>query len=248
MDPSLGPAPQVGLSEPVAGEESSGASPRLRSARSSYRVRTGGLWIGVAVRFILKRRLEAEDVLLAAAAVAFDAGLAAVTLESVAKWGGSSLAAVQHIEPNEARLVAQVFTQIARAEFADTTRLVLACSSPVEQLRVLLQRISEPGDGELDSVWIDAWTLGVRNGLLGAAVREQEAMWHRLLEGVLRRGVKSGEFRPVDTDLLADRLLAISVAVNAHSLLGYGTDASRSRLLTATVRSELGIQIDEVPV
>ena len=199
------------------------------------------------MRFILKRRVEAEDVLSAAAAVAFDAGLAAVTLESVAKWGGTSLAAVQRVEANEARLVAEVFTQIARAEFADTTRVVLACSSPVDQLRVLLQRIVELGEGELDSVWVDAWTLGVRNRLLGAAVQEQEAMWHRLLGGVLRRGVKSGEFRPVETDLLADRLLAISVAVNAYTLLGYGTDASRSRLLTAIVRSEVGIQIDEIP-
>ena len=75
------------------------------------------------MRFMLKRRVEVGDVLLAAAAVAFDAGLAAVTLESVAKWGGSSLAAVQQVEPNEARLVAQVFTQITRAEFADTTRV-----------------------------------------------------------------------------------------------------------------------------
>lgn len=190
-------------------------------------------------------RIDLEQLLAASTAVALDLGLAAVTTETVATRCRASVHAVHRLQPDEARLVADTFTRITRAEMLDTRRVVLAYPSPVEQLRALLEGIAEPGDGELDTIWVQSWGLGKHNALLAEAIREQEAAWHRLLTAVLRRGIESGEFLPVDASEFADQVLAVSVAVNAYSILQYGTDPDRLRLLTSIVRTGLGVQLND---
>ena len=190
------------------------------------------------------RHPDYEQLVLAAVTTALEDGLHAVTLEAVAAGCGSSVKAVQRVVPDVRPLVAEAFTRIVAAELAEVRRLVLAHPTPVWQLQTLLETLAEPVRAEVDSVWLEAWSLGRRNAQLGAAVCEQEAAWHALVAAVVRRGVKAGDFLPVDADDVAAQILAMIDGVNAYALVGYRSDLDRMRLLTAIARAELGVRFD----
>jgi len=185
-----------------------------------------------------------DELVEAAVAVAFDQGLHAVSAAAVAVRADTTPKVVLHHRPDVEALVAQVFSRIVSAELAEVKRIVLANPSPVTQLSALLDTLALPVRMDVDSVWLESWSLGRRNAALGAAVRAEEGAWHQFVSSVIRRGVRSGDFLPADPDTVADLLLAVIDGVNAYSLVGYHSDIDRMRLLTSVVRSELGVLND----
>lgn len=194
------------------------------------------------------RHLEQEEVVVAAVGVAFDLGLHAVTVPAVAARIGVAERSVSAAWPDVDALVATTFSRIVAAELAEVKRQVLANPSPVEQLEVLLETLAEPVRADVDSVWLESWSLGRRNPLLGAAVRGEEGAWHAFVAAVVRRGVKTGDHPDVDVDQVASHLLAVIDGVNAYSLVGYRTDIDRLRLLRAVARTHLGTTFGEETV
>lgn len=192
------------------------------------------------------RQPDHEQLVAAAIAAAFEEGLHAVSLESVAARCDVPLKVVERLQPDVNPLVAEAFSRIVSAELAEVKRVVLAHPSPVRQLWALLETLAEPVRAEVDSVWLESWSLGRRNAELGAAVREQESAWHVLVAAVVRRGVKSGDFLPVDADDVAAQILAMIDGVNAYALVGYRSDLDRMRLLTSIARAELGARFEDV--
>jgi AcrR family transcriptional regulator len=201
------------------------------------------------VRHSKHRHLEQEEVVIAAVDVAFDLGLHAVTPSTVATRIGVPDRSVTAAWPDADALVATTFSRIVAAELAEVKRQVLANPSPVEQLEVLLETLAEPVRADVDSVWLESWSLGRRNPALGDAVRSEEGAWHAFVAAVVRRGVKSGDHPDVDVDQVASHLLAVIDGVNAYSLVGYRTDIDRLRLLHAVARTHLGTTFgDSEPV
>lgn len=186
------------------------------------------------------RHLEQEEVVTAAVGVAFDLGLHQVTPSVVAGRLSCPERSVAAAWPDADALVATTFSRIVAAELAEVKRAVLAHPSPMEQLEVLLGLLAKPGSADVDTVWLESWSLGRRNPALGAAVRAEEGAWHAFVAAVLRRGVRSGDHPDVDADEVAAHLLAVIDGVNAYSLVGYRTDLDRLRLLHAATRAHLG--------
>lgn len=176
----------------------------------------------------------------AAVGVAFDLGLHAVSPSTVAERLGAPERSVSAAWPDADQLVATTFSRIVAAELAEVKREVLAHPSPVQQLNVLLDTLAEPVRVDVDSVWLESWSLGRRNPTLGDAVRAEEGAWHTFVAAVVRRGVKSGDYLEVDPEEVAAHLLAVIDGVNAYSLVGYRTDLDRLRLLHAVARTHLG--------
>lgn len=197
----------------------------------------------------LKHRLvEPEEIQSAAVGIAFGTGLHAVTLDAVADRLQVPLRSVLAQRPDREAVVAGAFARIVAAELAEVKRVVLAYPSPVRQMTALLETLAEPSRAEVDAVWLEAWSLGRRNAKLGQAVREEEGAWHVFVAAVIRRGVRSGDFSPVDPDDVAAQLLAMIDGVNAYALVGYRSDLDRMKLLTTTARAELGMRFgDGVP-
>ncbi len=182
-----------------------------------------------------------DELVEAAVAVAFDDGLHAVTATTVAARAGTTPKVVLHHRPDMSAFVAEVFQMIVVAELAEVKRVVLAHPAPPVQLSVLLETLALPVRLDVDAVWLEAWSLGRRNLALGAAVRAEEGAWHTFVAAVIRRGVRSADFLPADPETVAHLLLAVIDGVNAYSLVGYHSEIDRMRLLTAVVRSELGV-------
>jgi AcrR family transcriptional regulator len=196
------------------------------------------------VRRTKPRHLELEEVLTAAVGVAFEDGLHAVAVQTVAERIGVAEKSVLAAWPDVDELVATTFSRIVAAELAEVKREVLANPSPVAQLGTLLDLLAEPVRVDVDAVWLESWSLGRRNPALGGAVRAEENAWHAFVASVIRRGVKAGDYLEVDPDEVAAHLLAVIDGVNAYSLVGYRTDLDRLRLLHAVARTHLGAQFD----
>lgn len=191
------------------------------------------------------RPLGEDELRSGAVAVAFEEGLHAITLQAVADRLEVPLKSVLAVHAEQDALVASAFSCIVAAELAEVKRLVLSHPASVRQMTVLLDTLAEPSRVEVDAVWLEAWSLGRRNALLGAAVREEEGAWHLFVSAVIRRGVRSGDFLPVDPDEVAAQLLAMIDGVNAYSLVGYRSDLDRLKLLRTIARAELGMRFDE---
>jgi AcrR family transcriptional regulator len=186
-------------------------------------------------------QVSIDELVEAAVAVAFDAGLHAVSPVTVGARAGTTPKVVLHHRPDTEAFIAEVFKRIVGAELAEVKRVVLAHPAPTVQLSALLETLALPVRMDVDSVWLESWSLGRRNAALGAAVRAEEGAWHAFVTAVVRRGVRSGDFLPADPETVAHLLLAVIDGVNAYSLVGYHSEIDRMRLLTAVVRSELGV-------
>jgi AcrR family transcriptional regulator len=182
-----------------------------------------------------------DELVEAAVAVAFDEGLRALSAATVAARADTTARVVLHHRPDMSAFVAEVFQRIVGAELAEVKRVVLAHPAPPVQLSALLETLALPVRMDVDAVWLESWSLGRRNPALGAAVRAEEGAWHAFVAAVIRRGVRSADFLPADPDTVAHLLLAVIDGVNAYSLVGYHSEIDRMRLLTAVVRSELGV-------
>jgi AcrR family transcriptional regulator len=202
---------------------------------------------GARVRLNKHRNLEQEEIVTAAVGVAFDLGLHAVTRSTVATRLGVAERSVTAAWPDADALVATAFSRVVAAELAEVKRVVLANPSPVQQLTVLLSSLAEHTRADVDSVWLESWSLGRRNPALGQAVRTEEAAWHAFVAAVVRRGVKSGDYLDVDPDGVAVHLLAVIDGVNAYSLVGYHSDLDRLALLHAVARAHLGTSFETAP-
>ena len=185
-----------------------------------------------------------DELVEAAVSVAFDDGLHAVTPTAVAARCSTTPKVVLQHFPDPEAFIAEVFQKIVGAELAEVKRVVLAHPAPTVQLSALLETLALPVRMDVDCVWLESWSLGRRNAALGAAVRAEEGAWHAFVAAVIRRGVRSGDFLPADPDTVAHLLLAVIDGVNAYSLVGYHSEIDRMRLLTAVVRSELGVTGD----
>jgi AcrR family transcriptional regulator len=191
------------------------------------------------VRLPGRRHLEQEEVLAAAAEVAIELGLHAVSIPAVAARLDVPKRAVLELWPSDEALVATAFSRVVGAELTEVHDDVLSHESPAQQLAVLLGSLAEPMP-HLDALWVESWSLGRRNRALGAAVRTEEEGWHALVATVVQSGIASGDFTMGDPEEVATHLLAVVDGVNAYSLVGYDTDVDRLQLLHAVARTHLG--------
>ena len=189
-----------------------------------------------------RRHVEQDEVLAAAAEVAVELGLHALTIQAVADRLEVHRKLVERLWPSSEALVAMAFSRVVGAELAEVQQDVLGHDSPIDRLTELLASLAEPVP-HLDALWVESWSLGRRNRALGAAVRTEELAWHTLVAAVVRSGIESGHFLADDPDEVATHLLAVTDGVNAYSLVGYDSDVNRLRLLHAVAQSHLGVTL-----
>ncbi|GAA4140624.1 TetR family transcriptional regulator C-terminal domain-containing protein [Leifsonia shinshuensis] len=191
------------------------------------------------------RRPPAErraELAAAARALALDEGLAAVTLRAVAARAAVAPALVAHYHESMDALVAETFTSIVAAEIAELRGLLAAAPSPAAGLATLLRTLLDGSRDDVTVVWVEAWALGRRNPVLGAAVRDQMDAWSDVFEGVIAEGVAAGSFRVEDPRAVAWQLLGMLDGLNAQALVRWGGAADRGSLLGHAVEGMLGVE------
>jgi AcrR family transcriptional regulator len=185
------------------------------------------------------RAVEIRD---AACAIARESGLNSVTLRAVAARIGVAPALVAHYEPSMEALLAASFTQIVQSELADVSGGIPA-HHPTQALRELISTLLEPGREETTAVWLDAWSLGRRVGVISDAVRQQMDAWQDFVREIVQAGLASGEFVTDEPDTVAWQLVGMIDGLNAQALVHYRDASSRSRLIVRAMELALGLPV-----
>jgi len=170
-----------------------------------------------------ERRAELAS---AARALALDEGLAAVTLRAVAARAAVTPALVAHYHESMEALVAETFTSIVAAEIAELRGLLAAAPSPAAGLATLLRTLLDGSRDDVTVVWVEAWALGRRNPVLGAAVRDQMDAW------IARRTASCSREAPRPTPACRR-----STARRPRSATGIGSGMLRARAPGASARA-----------
>ncbi|MFF2371545.1 TetR/AcrR family transcriptional regulator [Agromyces sp. NPDC058110] len=197
------------------------------------------------VRKKAERKSPAErsaEIADAAASVALEQGLFAVTMRAVAARIDVAPALVAHYEPNMDALVARTFRAVVSSELREVAALVLAAEEPRAQLALLLETLLDGERDDVTTVWVEAWAMGRRNEVLGAAVRDEMDDWQALIQGIVEAGVASRAFTTDDPAGVAWQTLGMIDGLNAQALVRWGDSGRRGSMIGTAVEGLLGLE------
>jgi AcrR family transcriptional regulator len=152
------------------------------------------------------RRAEIVD---AAAGVALSEGLECVTLRRIAEELAVRPGLISHYFPSAEDLVAEAFGSAASAEIDVLLPEERPEGTPAEHLARFLARTTGEAYDAVSRLWINARHLSRYREVLRERVAVQEAAWRARLEGLIRQGVESGEFRTADPLVTTLQILVV---------------------------------------
>lgn len=185
------------------------------------------------------RRAEIVD---AAAGVALREGLECVTLRRIAEELAVRPGLISHYFPSAEDLVAEAFGSAASAEIDALLPEERPEGTPTEHLARFLARTTGEAYDAISRLWINARHLSRYREVLRERVAVQEAAWRARLEGLIRQGVRSGEFHTADPLVTALQILVVLDGLGADVNVG-DEDLPEAviRMAFLTAERELGL-------
>ncbi|MGO4452658.1 TetR/AcrR family transcriptional regulator [Arthrobacter sp. RAF14] len=177
----------------------------------------------------------------AAAVVALEEGLAAITLRRVARQLGVASGLVAHYEPRIEDFVAATFARIAAGDRGEVTQAMAGIDDAGLRLRAVLASSLDSERLPVTAVWVEAWGLGRRNEALATAVRAEMDAWQDLLREVIRGGVKAGIYSVPDPASAAWQILGMIDGLNAQALVRWEGVPDRREHFLSAVEHLLGL-------
>jgi AcrR family transcriptional regulator len=127
-----------------------------------------------------KRKLPAErhgELLAKAVDISADEGLSAVTLRRVGSALGVTPGLVSHYFSSAEQLITAAFTTSANDDLAEARSRVAAAVSPTAKVDALIDYVLDDSSEDASALWLEAWSLGRRNGALAAAANALTIEW-----------------------------------------------------------------------
>ncbi|MFI9344143.1 TetR/AcrR family transcriptional regulator [Streptomyces sp. NPDC052773] len=185
------------------------------------------------------RRAEIVD---AAAGVALSEGLECVTLRRIAEELAVRPGLISHYFPSAEDLVAEAFGSAASAEIDALLPEERPEGTPTEHLARFLARTTGEAYDAVSRLWINARHLSRYREVLRERVAVQEAVWRARLEGLIRQGVESGEFRTADPLVTTLQILVVLDGLGVDVNVGdEDLPEAVTRMAFLTAERELGL-------
>lgn len=182
------------------------------------------------------------EIVAAAAEVALAEGLECVTLRRIGEELAVRPGLISHYFPSAEDLVAEAFGSAATGELDRLLPVARAEGGPTEHLARFLARTSGAAYDAISRLWINARHLSRYRPVLRERVAEQEAAWRGRLEGLVRDGVASGEFRTDDPLAATVQILVVLDGLGAHANTATPErPAAVLRMPLTTAERELGL-------
>lgn len=180
-----------------------------------------------------------RQILEAAAAVIAERGVCDARVSDIARRIGTSPGLILYYFPSKDSLLAealayrdQQFFRSVEAEVSDGA----TAGDRLDQLIVASCPPSEPLDADSEwLLWLDVWTRSRHDVTLAEARSRMDRLFREAIAEILDDGVASGEFSPVDTELVAIHLAALIDGLAIQVLLeDEAVDTERMRLICRT--------------
>ncbi|MFB6620032.1 TetR/AcrR family transcriptional regulator [Streptomyces sp. NPDC085524] len=182
------------------------------------------------------------EIVEAGAAIALTEGLECVTLRRIADELAVRPGLISHYFPSVEDLVAEAFGDAATAELDRLLPETADGDAPTRHLARFFAHATGETYDDISRLWINARHLSRYRPVLRDRVAEQESAWRGRIEGVIREGVASGEFRTEDPRVTAIQILVVLDGLGVHA----NTDTSGrpravTRMAVTTAERELGL-------
>lgn len=158
-----------------------------------------------------RRRRDADqlrEILDAGVELVAEQGVAGARLRDIARRADTSVGVLQHYFGSRDDLLVAVFAHLNRRTIEAATTLAAQAADAWTGVRGLLRFALQPQDGTDEwPAWFEYWAACARTPALRQQGRQLYEAWEQPLVQVIRRGVRSGDFRPVDSPETTARLL-----------------------------------------
>jgi AcrR family transcriptional regulator len=159
-----------------------------------------------------------EELLAAARRVIRRAGFAGVTVGDITREAGASLGLLNYHFGSKDQVLAEAFDEIARSELAEMEAIARRSDPPAERLAACID-VSDWGDGESWTLWLDAWGASGRVDALRATLGFYADGWRACLAGVLADGVRDGTWACDDPVQTASLIVAMIDGIGLQAML-----------------------------
>jgi AcrR family transcriptional regulator len=183
-----------------------------------------------------------EEILVATIKEIEASGMSALRVGDVASTLGVSSGLVfYHFETKDALLVAALEFAVER-DLERLERNLTRGRTPTERLRRVISSYGPTGTANGWTLWIDAWTMALREPTIRQAMRRLDQRWRVALEGAVRDGVDSGEFACADPAAAVAKMGALVDGLSVASVVyGHVTRHQLRVWLRDTAAAELGV-------
>jgi DNA-binding transcriptional regulator YbjK len=192
-----------------------------------------------STRVRLPPEQRAAEIVRAAKQIARADGLGALAVRSIAAAAQVTPGLVTHYFSLD-ELVAKAYVALAAEEYAEMTKAFESLSGPAEKLDAVLESSLSEEYAAVTFVWVESWAIARRNPFLKSALREQAAVWHRLISGLIDEGRRRLEFHVESADESAWQLLALMDGTSAHASMRAVDDPLTASTLRRSAAAILG--------
>lgn len=184
------------------------------------------------------------ELLAAARRVIRRAGFAGVTVGEITREAGASLGLLNYHFGSKDQVLAEAFDEIARSELAEIEAIARRGDPAAERLAACLD-VSDWGDGESWTLWLDAWGASGRVEALRVTLGFYADGWRACLAGVLDDGVRDGSWACEDPAQSASLIVAMIDGIGLQAMLHPDevTPERASAWARRIVAAELGVAL-----
>lgn len=186
-------------------------------------------------------------ILDAAAEVVVERGLADTRITDIAERVGVSHGLVHYYFPTKDALVGATMHHLADADIARLRRTLAAQTDARHKVdRLLRSAVPTARSKEGWVLWVDAWSVGLRDLAVREVHEELDGAWSCALREVIENGVAQGAFTCSDPARASTRLTALVDGLCLRLVLDHH-GMSRSTvlsLLREAAETELGTRFD----
>ena len=158
------------------------------------------------------------ELLAAARRVIRRAGFAGVTVGEITREAGASLGLLNYHFGSKDQVLAEAFDEIARSELAEIEAIARRPDPPSERLAACLD-VSDWGDRESWTLWLDAWGASGRVEALRVTLGFYADGWRACLARVLDDGVRDGSWACEDPAQSASLIVAMIDGIGLQAML-----------------------------
>ncbi len=161
-------------------------------------------------------------------------GVAATRIADVAERAGVSPPAVLYWFDSKEKLLAEALVADDDQFYEQLGERLDGAASPSARLLALIDVAAETSDDF--ALWMELWTLALRDADLRAARERFDARWRSEIEAIVRAGVEAGEFGAVDPAEAALAIAALIDGLTVQTALG-DPEVSVARLAATVLAS-----------